>query len=247
MWVSRRPKIAEGGWTHLGRLRVQLYDEVVEKGESMSRPMSGVLLGQSARITTIGIIHAPSLSLLAALSRSPRPSPSPSLTARVRSLTPGATKPPTTPHFLWITQFPLFTKADEDKAALAKGRWASTHHPFTAPVAADLPQLEAGDVERVRGQHYDLVLNGAEVGGGSVRIHDAALQRYVMREVLKLDDEEMGRFGHLLKALEAGAPPHGGIAIGESAPPRSGGPCRGAIMYSSRLSLMFTPNPIRTR
>ncbi|GMK58926.1 hypothetical protein CspeluHIS016_0603680 [Cutaneotrichosporon spelunceum] len=157
IWVSRRPKIPEGGWTPLGRLRVQLYDELVSKG---------------------------------------------------------TVKPPTEPHFLWVTQFPLFTKADEDKAFLAKGRWASSHHPFTAPVAGDLPTLESGDVERVRGQHYDLVLNGSEVGGGSVRIHDPELQKYVMKEVLKLDDEEMGRFSHLLRALECGAPPHGGIAIG---------------------------------
>lgn len=69
-------------------------------------------------------------------------------------------------------------------------------------------------MERVRGQHYDLVLNGAEIGGGSVRIHDAALQKYVMRDVLKLDKDEMSRFAHLLSALECGAPPHGGIAIG---------------------------------
>jgi aspartyl-tRNA synthetase len=117
-------------------------------------------------------------------------------------LTTGAVKPPAEPHFLWVTHF------------LSKGRWASTHHPFTAPVAADLPALESGDVARVRGQHYDLVLNGAEVGGGSVRIHDPELQKYVMREVLKLDEGEMGRFAHLLRALECGAPPHGGIAIG---------------------------------
>lgn len=136
-------------------------------------------------------------------------------TPRRSSLTLGAATPPTEPHLLWITQFPLFTKADEDKAFLAKGRWASSHHPFTAPVAADLPSLEAGDVDRVRGQHYDLVLNGAEIGGGSVRIHDAALQTYVMKDVLRLDKDEMERFGHLLRALECGAPPHGGIAIGE--------------------------------
>jgi len=122
---------------------------------------------------------------------------------------------PTEPHFLWITNFPLFTKADEDKSFLSKGRWASTHHPFTAPVAEDMALLEKGEVESVRGQHYDLVLDGQEIGGGSVRIHDAELQEYVMREVLQLDEEEMGRFGHLLKALRCGAPPHGGMALGE--------------------------------
>lgn len=120
----------------------------------------------------------------------------------------------TDPHFLWITQFPLFTLADEDKAHLAKGRYSSSHHPFTAPVAEDIQALEKGQVENVRGQHYDLVLNGNEVGGGSVRIHDAALQEYIMREVLKLDETEIGRFAHLLQALKYGAPPHGGFAFG---------------------------------
>lgn len=98
----------------------------------------------------------------------------------------GAMTLPDTPHFLWITQFPLFTLADEDKAALARGRWSSSHHPFTAPMAEDLADLKAGKVAGVRGQHYDLVLNGQEIGGGSVRIHDARLQEYVMKEVLQV-------------------------------------------------------------
>ncbi|ODO01924.1 aspartate-tRNA ligase [Cryptococcus wingfieldii CBS 7118] len=157
IWLSRRKKIAEGGWTNLGRLRVQIMDELVSKG-------------------------------LAQL--------------------------PDEPHFLWITQFPLFTLADEDKAQLSRGRYAATHHPFTAPAFEDLPALKAGDVSNVKGQHYDLVLNGQEIGGGSVRIHDVKLQEYVMREILQLDDEEVGRFDHLLRALKCGAPPHGGIALG---------------------------------
>jgi aspartyl-tRNA synthetase len=113
-----------------------------------------------------------------------------------------------------VTNFPLFTKADEDKSFLSRGRWASTHHPFTAPVAEDLALLERGEVDNVRGQHYDLVLDGQEVGGGSVRIHDAELQEYVMREVLQLDNDEISRFGHLLRALRCGAPPHAGMALG---------------------------------
>ncbi|WVW81529.1 hypothetical protein I302_103524 [Kwoniella bestiolae CBS 10118] len=157
VWVSRRKKIAEGGWTHLGRLRVQISEILASKG--------------------------------------------------LMTLT-------TQPHFLWITQFPLFTLADEDKAQLSKGRYASTHHPFTSPMWEDLEDLKKGKVDGVRGQHYDLVLNGQEIGGGSVRIHDAELQEWVMREVLQLDDEEFGRFDHLLKALRCGAPPHGGIALG---------------------------------
>lgn len=132
----------------------------------------------------------------------------------------------TEPHFLWVTEFPLFTHADPDKEFQAHGRWSSSHHPFTAPIAEDMQALKEGKVEAVRGQHYDLVLNGQEIGGGSVRIHDAALQEHVMREVLQvgvmslgadgqLNEEEIGRFAHLLQALKSGAPPHGGIALGE--------------------------------
>lgn len=123
---------------------------------------------------------------------------------------------PTQPHFLWITQFPLFTLADEDKIHLSRGRYSSTHHPFTAPMYEDLADLKAGKIDGVRGQHYDLVLDGQEIGGGSVRIHDARLQEWVMKEVLQLDEQEMGRFDHLLRALKCGAPPHGGLALGES-------------------------------
>ncbi|KAL9934916.1 hypothetical protein V8E36_005992, partial [Tilletia maclaganii] len=130
------------------------------------------------------------------------------------------------PHFAWITEFPLFTLADEDKDELARGRWSSSHHPFTAPMAEDLPLLRelittnstsAADrqaLASIRGQHYDLVLDGSEVGGGSVRLHDAELQESVLRHILKLTDAEVSRFGHLLDALRCGAPPHGGIALG---------------------------------
>lgn len=119
--------------------------------------------------------------------------------------------------FAWITEFPLFTLADEDKNALSSssGRWQSSHHPFTAPVASDIPLLSSADsIASVRGQHYDLVLNGQEIGGGSVRIHSRKLQEHVFEHVLKLDASERARFGHLLHALDCGAPPHGGIALG---------------------------------
>ncbi|CAD6893023.1 unnamed protein product [Tilletia laevis] len=138
----------------------------------------------------------------------------------------------TKPHFLWVTEFPLFTLADEDKDELSRGRWSSSHHPFTAPMAEDLPHLldvmktssvGAGRTSvtdqkqilgAIRGQHYDLVLDGQEIGGGSVRIHDAELQERILRQVLQLTDDEVSRFGHLLDALKSGAPPHGGIALG---------------------------------
>ncbi|WFD20790.1 aspartate--tRNA ligase [Malassezia caprae] len=129
------------------------------------------------------------------------------------------------PQVLWVTEFPLFTRADADKAAAAHGRWSSTHHPFTAPTASDVPRLMAArecasPAERdellaaIHGQHYDLVLNGAEIGGGSVRVHDPAMQLAILQDVLALTDEEVARFGHLLQALRCGAPPHAGIALG---------------------------------
>lgn len=120
---------------------------------------------------------------------------------------------PETPHFLWVTEFPLFTK-DEDKDFLARGRWSSTHHPFTAPMWQDIDALEQGEIAGVRGQHYDLVLNGVEIGGGSVRIHDAKLQDYIFTHVLQLTEAEKLPFNRLLHALQCGAPPHGGIALG---------------------------------
>ncbi|KXN87879.1 Aspartate--tRNA ligase, mitochondrial [Leucoagaricus sp. SymC.cos] len=120
----------------------------------------------------------------------------------------------TDPHFLWITEFPLFTRADEDKDFLAKGRWSSSHHPFTAPMWQDIEAMYRGDIELVRGQHYDLVLNGVEIGGGSVRVHDAAMQDYIFGSVLQLTGQEKAPFDQLLHALKCGAPPHGGIALG---------------------------------
>ncbi|KAF8076161.1 tRNA synthetases class II-domain-containing protein [Lyophyllum atratum] len=118
------------------------------------------------------------------------------------------------PHFLWITEFPLFTQADADKDFLAKGRWSSSHHPFTAPMWQDIDAMYRGHIDSVRGQHYDLVLNGVEIGGGSVRVHDAAMQDYIFSRILQLNDAEKAPFQHLLHALQCGAPPHGGIALG---------------------------------
>ncbi|KAJ6510026.1 tRNA synthetases class II-domain-containing protein [Mycena vitilis] len=120
----------------------------------------------------------------------------------------------TKPHFLWITEFPLFTRSDGDKEFLAQGRWSSSHHPFTAPMWQDIEALYNGEVEGVRGQHYDLVLNGVEIGGGSVRVHDAGMQDYIFTNILQLSEQEKLPFSQLLHALRCGAPPHGGIALG---------------------------------
>jgi aspartyl-tRNA synthetase len=110
--------------------------------------------------------------------------------------------------FLWVVDFPLMTYDEEAK------RYLATHHPFTAPVAEDLHLLETAP-DKVRGQHYDLVLNGMELGGGSIRIHQPAVQEKVFKDVLKIPGDVVeSRFGYMLKAFTYGAPPHGGIAFG---------------------------------
>jgi len=110
--------------------------------------------------------------------------------------------------FLWVVDFPLMTFDPEQK------RYLATHHPFTSPVPEDAALLETAP-EKVRGQHYDVVLNGMELGGGSIRIHQPALQKKVFEDVLKIPQDVVeSRFGYLLKAFTFGAPPHGGIAFG---------------------------------
>jgi aspartyl-tRNA synthetase len=110
--------------------------------------------------------------------------------------------------FLWVVDFPLMTYDPEQK------RYLATHHPFTSPVPEDAALLETAP-EKVRGQHYDVVLNGMELGGGSIRIHQPALQKKVFEEVLKIPPDVVeSRFGYMLKAFTFGAPPHGGIAFG---------------------------------
>ena len=111
-------------------------------------------------------------------------------------------------NFLWVIEFPLMLWDEE------QGRYVSAHHPFTAPVEEDMKYLDT-DPLRVRGQHYDIVLNGTELGGGSIRIHNPDLQEKVFKDVLKIPaDVVESRFGYMLKAFKYGAPPHGGIALG---------------------------------
>ncbi len=107
----------------------------------------------------------------------------------------------------WITEFPMF---DHDAES---GRWVAMHHPFTAPLKKDLPRLES-DPKAIRAQAYDLVINGSEAGGGTIRIHDSETQQKVFG-LLGIDEKTAeDRFGFLLNALRFGAPPHGGIALG---------------------------------
>ncbi len=109
--------------------------------------------------------------------------------------------------FLWVTDFPLLEWSREDL------RYYSLHHPFTSPRPEDLHLLDESP-EKVNARAYDLVLNGSEIGGGSIRIHDTALQQKVFK-ILGIDEEEAEKkFGFLLNAFRYGAPPHGGIALG---------------------------------
>ncbi|KAG0192704.1 hypothetical protein DFQ28_008211 [Apophysomyces sp. BC1034] len=110
--------------------------------------------------------------------------------------------------FLWVESFPLFTPDEQGVRT-----WQSTHHPFTAPFDKDI-HLLATNPAMVRGQHYDLVLNGMEIGGGSIRIHSPVMQTYILEKVLQLEKHEYSRFDHLIDALGGGCPPHGGIALG---------------------------------
>jgi aspartyl-tRNA synthetase len=110
--------------------------------------------------------------------------------------------------FLWVTDFPLLAFSAEDN------KWNAVHHPFTRPKAEDVGKLEAGDFGEVRAEAYDVVLNGVELGGGSIRIHEPDLQAKLFAALGVSEEDQQTLFGHILRAFRLGTPPHGGIAFG---------------------------------
>jgi aspartyl-tRNA synthetase len=114
---------------------------------------------------------------------------------------------PQTMHYSWVVEFPMFAWDEEEK------NWVAMHHPFTAPRRQDLELLKS-DPRAARAQAYDLVINGSEAGGGTIRIHDPAVQQQVFGLLGITPERQRERFGFLLDALQFGAPPHGGIALG---------------------------------
>jgi aspartyl-tRNA synthetase len=114
---------------------------------------------------------------------------------------------PKSKHFSWVVEFPMFARDEESQG------WAAMHHPFTAPRTQDLELLKS-DAGKCRAQAYDLVINGLEAGGGTIRIHDPSVQQQVFSLLGISDEQQRERFGFLLDALAYGAPPHGGIALG---------------------------------
>jgi aspartyl-tRNA synthetase len=111
-------------------------------------------------------------------------------------------------NFLWVTDFPLMQWSAEDN------KWNAVHHPFTRPKEEDFPLLEQKKFAETRAEAYDVVLNGVEIGGGSMRIHEPQLQAKMFEALGVSAQDQQSMFGHLLRALRLGAPPHGGIALG---------------------------------
>lgn len=110
--------------------------------------------------------------------------------------------------FLWVTEFPLLAFDEEE------GRYVAVHHPFTRPLKADEENLRNGELDGLRAQAYDVVLNGYELGGGSIRIHESDLQSSMFKALGITEEEANTEFAHILEAFKFGAPPHGGIALG---------------------------------
>ncbi len=120
----------------------------------------------------------------------------------------GLISDPAALNFLWVVDFPLLAFAPEEN------KWVAVHHPFTRPHPEDVKLLASGEYAKVRAVAYDVVLNGVELGGGSIRIHEKDLQARMFETLGIGPEEQQVKFGHLLRAFSFGAPPHGGIALG---------------------------------
>ena len=107
----------------------------------------------------------------------------------------------------------MFSPNSDDPGQGGSAGFSSTHHPFTAPRSLEDIDLLDTDPLAAKSEHYDLVVNGVELGGGSRRIHDATFQEYILRDILKMSEERLGDFRHLLEVLGAGCPPHAGVAL----------------------------------
>lgn len=118
------------------------------------------------------------------------------------------TKDSTALNFLWVVDFPLLAHDAESQS------WVAVHHPFTRPKTEDIPLMDAGEYAKVRAEAYDVVLNGYELGGGSIRIHEKDLQAKLFSVLGVNEEEQAHKFGHILDAFRFGAPPHGGLALG---------------------------------
>lgn len=110
--------------------------------------------------------------------------------------------------FLWVVDFPMFEYNEEEK------RYVAMHHPFTSPRDEDIPYLTTGELGKIKAKAYDIVLNGTEIGGGSLRIYSRELQEKIFAAIGLSKEEAVEKFGYLLEAFEFGTPPHGGIAFG---------------------------------
>lgn len=111
-------------------------------------------------------------------------------------------------NLLWVVDFPMFEWSDEEQ------RYKAMHHPFTSPCIEDLDKLKSGDLGNVKSIAYDIVYNGTELGGGSVRIHSSDVQSAVFAALGLTQEEALEKFGFMVNALQYGTPPHAGLAIG---------------------------------
>ena len=137
------------------------------------------------------------------------------LTLHAAAVKGGYIRPPVGFAPLWVIDFPLFSPSSAAEPGQGgNAGLAATHHPFTSPKTSADVDLLGIDPTKAIGDHYDLVINGAELGGGSRRIHNAQMQEYVMRDILKMSAERLSEFSHLFEVLRAGCPPHAGIALG---------------------------------